>query len=138
MVFDEERKSSAKLFRAARRCSPDKAALLEAMAVKLAGIDRLLAQIGIAEAESTPVQHPSHESQVSHKIQQAHDMTAVGDARCENGKYTRAIHDYRKAWKYAAQAINIANQPSGDDENDDDDEDDDDEDDDDDDDDDDD
>ena len=75
---------------------------------KLVGVDRILAETLIIDAEGTPVTNPKDQKKVDKSLAKANKELAKGDADRDAGKFDKAIAHYRNAWEDALKAIEKA------------------------------
>ena len=124
-VFNDEKKAVKELAKALDKdaLSPAAAAAAAEAIDRLVQLDRVLAEIAIAQALAAPVLDPDNLDDVAEEIAKAQSELAKGDADLAAGKPDKAINHYKKAWEKAQKAICEAAEPPDDDDDDDDDDD---------------
>jgi hypothetical protein len=70
--------------------------------------DRLLAQVMLDETAGLAAINPARQTRVDEELKKAEDELARGDADRDALKPDKAIHDYRKSWEHAQNAVEEA------------------------------
>jgi hypothetical protein len=74
----------------------------------LVAADRLLAQVMLDETAGLAAINPARQARVDEELKKAEDELARGDADRDALKPDKAIHDYRKSWEHAQNAVEEA------------------------------
>jgi PKD repeat protein len=114
-VFSDQKKAVGTLLNALGRSSisPEAAeAAFEAIRLILIS-DQVIAELAIADAESTPVLSPSRQSSVDRELASAREELVEAQADVDRGRFTHAIDHYRGAWEHALKAQKAAMAPAG-------------------------